>query len=48
MIQAVGAHLLYLPLCSGDLNPIEQLSTKLKTLLRNQEMLSGHHWRTAR
>ena len=33
-IQAVGASLLYLPPYSPDLNPIEQLFSKLKTLLR--------------
>ena len=33
-IQAVGASLLYLPPYSPDLNPIEQLFSKLKALLR--------------
>ena len=33
-IHAVGAGLLYLPPYSPDLNPIEQLFAKLKTLLR--------------
>jgi transposase len=33
-IRAVGAGLLYLPPYSPDLNPIEQLFAKLKTLLR--------------
>jgi len=33
-IEAVGARLLYLPPYSPDLNPIEQLFAKLKTLLR--------------
>lgn len=33
-IEAVGAHLLYLPPYSPDLNPIEQLFAKLKALLR--------------
>jgi transposase len=33
-IEAVGAHLLYLPPYSPDLNPIEQVFAKLKTLLR--------------
>ena len=33
-IKAVGASLLYLPSYSPDLNPIEQLFAKLKTLLR--------------
>jgi hypothetical protein len=33
-IEAAGAILLYLPLYSPDLNPIEQLFAKLKALLR--------------
>ena len=33
-IRAVGARLLFLPKYSPDLNPIEQLFAKLKTLLR--------------
>ena len=33
-IAAVGAHILYLPPYSPDLNPIEQLFAKLKALLR--------------
>ena len=33
-IRGVGASLLYLPPYSPDLNPIEQLFSKLKTLLR--------------
>ncbi len=33
-IRAVGASVLYLPPYSPDLNPIEQLFAKLKTLLR--------------
>lgn len=33
-IQAVGATILYLPPYSPDLNPIEKLFAKLKTLLR--------------
>jgi transposase len=33
-IQAAGASLLYLPPYSPDLNPIEQLFSKLKALLR--------------
>lgn len=33
-IEAVGAHLVYLPPYSPDLNPIEQVFSKLKTLLR--------------
>ena len=33
-IRAAGAHLLFLPPCSPDLNPIEQLFAKLKHLMR--------------
>lgn len=33
-IEHIGAHLLYLPPYSPDLNPIEQLFAKLKALLR--------------
>ena len=33
-IRAVGARLLFLPPYSPDLNPIEQVFAKLKTLLR--------------
>jgi transposase len=33
-IEAVGAHVLYLPPYSPDLNPIEQLFAKLKAMLR--------------
>jgi transposase len=33
-IEAVGATILYLPPYSPDLNPIEQVFSKLKTLLR--------------
>ncbi len=33
-IERVGAHLLYLPPYSPDLNPIEQVFAKLKALLR--------------
>jgi len=33
-IQAVGARIVYLPPYSPDLNPIEQVFAKLKTLLR--------------
>ena len=33
-IRAAGAHLLYLPPYSPDYNPIEQVFSKLKTLLR--------------
>jgi transposase len=33
-IEAAGAHVLYLPPYSPDLNPIEQLFAKLKAMLR--------------
>ena len=33
-IEAAGARILYLPPYSPDLNPIEQVFSKLKTLLR--------------
>ena len=33
-IRARGAHLIFLPPYSPDLNPIEQVFAKLKTLLR--------------
>ena len=33
-IRAAGAHLLFLPPYSPDLNPIEMMFAKLKTLLR--------------
>ena len=33
-IRAAGAHLLFLPKSSPDLNPIEQVFAKLKTLIR--------------
>ena len=36
-IRAVGAKLLFLPAYSPDLNPIEQVFAKLKTLLRRAE-----------
>jgi transposase len=34
-IRGAGAHLLFLPAYSPDLNPIEQVFAKLKHLLRN-------------
>lgn len=34
LIEAAGAHLLYLPSYSPDFNPIENVFAKLKTLLR--------------
>lgn len=36
-IRAAGAHLLFLPPYSPDLNPIEMMFAKLKTLLRKAE-----------
>ena len=36
-IRAAGARLLFLPPYSPDLNPIEQVFAKLKTLLRKAE-----------
>ena len=35
-IRKAGAHLIFLPKYSPDLNPIEQLCAKLKTLLRKK------------
>ena len=37
MIRAAGARLLFLPPYSPDLNPIEQVFAKIKTLLRKAE-----------
>ena len=34
LIRDIGAHLLFLPPCSPDLNPIEMVFAKLKTLFR--------------
>jgi transposase len=39
-IRKAGAHLLFLPKYSPDLNPIEQLFAKLKTLLRKAQARS--------
>jgi transposase len=36
-IRAAGAHLLFLPPYSPDLNPIEMVFAKLKTLLRKAD-----------
>lgn len=33
-IRAAGGHLLFLPPCNPDLNPIEQVFAKLKHLMR--------------
>jgi transposase len=37
MIRAAGAHLIFLPAYSPDLNPIEQLFAKLKHLMRKAQ-----------
>jgi len=43
-IRAAGAHLLFLPPYSPDLNPIEQVFAKLKHLLRKAaERANGRH-----
>jgi transposase len=39
-IRRAGAHLLFLPPYSPDLNPIEMLFAKLKTLLRKEDARS--------
>lgn len=39
-VRAVGAHLLFLPPYSPDLNPIEMMFAKLKTLLRKADRRS--------
>ena len=41
-IRKAGAHLLFLPPYSPDLNPIEQMFSKLKTLLRKADERSIH------
>jgi transposase len=38
LIRAAGAKLFFLPRYSPDLNPIEQVFAKLKTLLRKTEL----------
>jgi transposase len=46
-IRQAGAHLVFLPAYSPDLNPIEQLFAKLKHLLRKAEPRTGETaWRT--
>jgi transposase len=40
VIRAAGAKLLFLPAYSPDLNPIEQVFAKLKTLLRKRDTRS--------
>lgn len=45
MIRAAGARLWFLPPYSPDLNPIEQVFSKLKHLLRKaQERSRGRTW----
>jgi transposase len=45
-IRAAGAKLFFLPPCSPDLNPIEQVFAKLKTLLRKaDERIVETTWR---
>lgn len=45
-IRATGAHLLFLPPYSPDLNPIEQMFAKLKALLRKaQERTVENVWK---
>ena len=45
-IRAAGAHLLFLPPYSPDLNPIEQVFAKLKAILRKaQERTADHVWK---
>ena len=39
-IRQAGAHLLFLPKYSPDLNPIEMIFAKLKTLFRKADMRS--------
>ena len=46
-IRAAGAHLLFLPPYSPDLNPIEQVFAKLKHLLRKANARSGEAIRAA-
>ncbi|NKJ77642.1 IS630 family transposase, partial [Rhizobium leguminosarum bv. viciae] len=47
-IRAAGAHLIFLPPYSPDLNPIEQVFAKLKHLIRKAEPRSVETtWRTA-
>lgn len=46
-IRAAGAKLIFLPPYSPDLNPIEQVFAKLKTLLRKVDARSvGETWRS--
>ena len=41
LINDVGAHVLFLPPYSPDLNPIEELFSKVKTILRSAEDALG-------
>jgi transposase len=46
LIRAAGAKLFFLPRYSPDLNPIEQVFSKLKTLLRKADpRTTDHTWR---
>ena len=47
-IRNVGARLLFLPPYSPDLNPIEQMFSKLKTLLQSRRTNRGSHLETYR
>ncbi len=48
-IRVTGAHLIFLPAYSPDLNPIEQLFAKLKHLMRaTQPRTVAETWRKAR
>ena len=44
-VRQAGAHLLFLPPYSPDLNPIEQVFAKLKHLLRRTERTAEANWR---
>jgi transposase len=44
-IRAAGAKLFFLPACSPDLNPIEQVFAKMKTLLRKADARTADTWR---
>lgn len=46
-VESAGARLLYLPLYSPDLNPIEQVWTKVKRLLRSLKMRTADALETA-
>jgi transposase len=45
-IHATGAQLLYLPPYSPDYNPIEQVFSRLKTLLRKAARTADDLWST--